>query len=133
MIKRGKLNLGQGVFRISAPNVDVDYATQEQLLLDERLLYPQLIQSIYVPFIVGQNEQWIPITNLGFVPKMYAFARYAGEDNRAFPAKAYYASKTGDAADSQNHFFAAIDAATLYVYFPIPTFLRGAQIITMRP
>lgn len=133
MIKRGKLNLGAGVFRISAPNVDVDYASQEQLLLDERLLYPQLIQSIFVPFIVGQNPQTIPILNLGFVPKLCAFGRYSGEDNRAYPAKAYYIGSSGDNSSSQNHFFVAVDAANIYVDFPTPTFLRGAQIMTMRP
>ena len=133
MIKRGKLNLGAGVFRISAPNVDVDFASQEQLLLDERLLYPQVIQSFYVPFIVGQSTQTIPITNLGFVPKLYAFARYAGEDNRAYPARAYYIGRGAEVSDNQNHFFVAVDAANLYVDFPVPTFLRGAQIITMRP
>lgn len=133
MIKRGKLNLGAGVFRISAPNIDVDTATQEQLLLDERLLYPQVIQSIYVPFIVGQNPQTIPIVNHGFIPKLYAYARYVNEDNRAYPAKAFYISTGGDNSSSQNHFFVSIDAANIYIDFPTPTFLRGAQIITMRP
>ncbi|GGB00762.1 hypothetical protein GCM10011491_31180 [Brucella endophytica] len=129
MIKRGKLNLGQGIFRVSVPNVDVDTATQAQLLLDERVVYPQVIQSIFVPFDSAQPARTVPIINLGFVPRLYAFGRYDGEDNRSFPAKAFYSSNGG----IQNHFFVAVDATTLYINFPVPNSVRGAQVITMRP
>lgn len=132
-IKRGHFNLGAGIFRISAPNIDVDTAGPGQLLLDERFIYPQIIQSIYVPFVVGQNVVTVSLIDNGFVPRTYAYGRYAGEDNRAFPARAYYAASGGDANNSQNHFFYYVSTNQLTVDFPIPTFLRGAQIITMRP
>ncbi|WP_340584076.1 hypothetical protein [Brucella pseudintermedia] len=130
MVQRGWFNLGQGVFRISAPGVDVKAAAQNQLLLDERVIYPQIIQSIFVPFVSPNNVVTVPIIDYGFIPNCYAYGRYSGEDNRAFPARASY---TSQANQLQNHFYYYVSQNQIVVEFSVPTFLRGAQIITMRP
>lgn len=122
--------MGQGVFRISAPGVDVKTAAPNQLLLDERVLYPQIIQSIYVPFVSPNNVVTVPIIDYGFVPNCYAYARYAGEDNRSLPARASY---TSQANQLQNHFYFYVYQNQIIVDFALPTFLSGAQLITTRP
>lgn len=127
MVQRGLLNLRQGIFRISAPGVDVKTAALNQLLLDERVLYPQILQSFYVPN-TGGTPVTVPIINYGFVPEVYAYGRYAGEDNRAYPAAAIYRTN-----QSQNHFFYSVSATQLVVNFPSPSAVMGAQLITMRP
>ncbi|EXL08578.1 hypothetical protein BG46_01500 [Brucella anthropi] len=130
MVQRGWLNLGQGVFRVSAPGVDVKTAAPNQLLLDERVIYPQIIQSIFVPFVSPNNVVTVPITDYGFIPNCYAYGRYAGEDNRSFPARAAYTSQSNQL---QNHFYYIVSSNQITVEFAVPTFLRGAQLITLRP
>ncbi|MDQ0454664.1 hypothetical protein [Rhizobium paknamense] len=67
MTKRAVFNPSIPVFRVSAPGVDVDSASQSQLLLDERVFSGQLYLSGYV----ARNSQTaltITFPSLGYVP-----------------------------------------------------------------
>lgn len=132
MAKRGRFNPGAGIFRISVPGVNVDTATQAQLLLDERVIYPQILQSIYVPNPLNGTPFDVVYVNNGFVPHIYAYAVYStGVSNRAFPANNTW--DTGSGGGRQNHFFYYPYAAFVRMQFPTPSALLGAQIILMRP
>ncbi len=131
MVQRGWIDLASSVFRVSMPGVNVRTATQSQLIVDERVIYPQILQVIFVPFVSGSPVSVVPIIDYGFVPRVWAYGRYSGEDNRSFPARASYSS--GGSNQLQNHFFFAATRNQIVVEFPTPTFLRGAQLITMRP
>lgn len=52
MVKRGHLNLGSGIFRVSKPGVDVDAAGPNDFLLHESHLYsqPHFFQFVACPF-----------------------------------------------------------------------------------
>lgn len=128
MVQRGLINLGQGVFRISQPGVDVKTALPNQLLLDERVLYPQLLASIYVPR--DPNPVVVNFPSFGFVPRPFLFTKYnIDTENRMFPTRALYIPDN----TTQNHYFAQIEADKITVAFPYPTSILGAQIILMRP
>lgn len=131
MVQRGWIDLASGVFRVSMPGINVRTATQSQLIIDERVIYPQILQVIFVPFGTGNPVSIIPIPDYGFVPRVWACGRYSGEDNRSFPARATYSP--GGSNQLQNHFFFAPTRTEIVVEFPTPTVLRGAQLILMRP
>lgn len=131
MVQRGWIDLASGVFRVSMSGVNVRTATQSQLIVDERVIYPQILQIIFVPFVSGSPVSIIPIPDYGFVPRVWAYGRYSGEDNRAFPGRATYSP--GGNNQLQNHFFFAPTRTEIVVEFPTPTVLRGAQLILMRP
>ncbi|MBX8827262.1 hypothetical protein [Ochrobactrum sp. SFR4] len=131
MVQRGVINLGQGMFRVSAAGFDVRTATPDQLLIDERVLYNQILQSIYVPFNSPVSTVTVPLIDYGFVPQCYAYSRTSAGEDRTYPAPAIWSPAAGTRL--QNHFFYEVTRNSLTVHFPTPTTLRGAQVLTMRP
>lgn len=61
--------------RISVPGVDVDVATPQQLMLDERVLSAQIFFSGFLPRSGSVTETvTVTIPNLGFIPYVSVFA-----------------------------------------------------------
>jgi len=67
MTKRAVLKPLSGVFRVSKPGIDVDAATSDQLLLDERAFYGQLYLTGYAAR-GGASSQTISYPPLGYAP-----------------------------------------------------------------
>ncbi len=72
MIKRAIFDFSGGspVFRISKPGIDVDLAGDDDLLMDERGLYAQVVQTgVLVRTVFGSSvDMTFSIVDLGYKP-----------------------------------------------------------------
>ena len=94
MTKRAKLSKGttSAVLRVSRAGVDVDTATSDQLLLDERVFYGQLYMAGYVanPDPGTLNDVNIAIPTLGYTPVCMVVYKYTS--GTSYPSFYYYVS-----------------------------------------
>lgn len=99
MIKRGKIDFSgtNNIFRISKPGIDVDAATADQLILDERAFYGQLYLAGFAsnPSPGTATMQVVAFPSIGVVPIGICFPVTGG--NIVYPARYFYKTGIGGA------------------------------------
>lgn len=126
-IKRSKFGLvnGQLVYRVSIPHVDVDSANPSQLLLDENMLCPQIVQTFYQAWQAAPIT--LPLIDIGYPPFVVPFA----DSGTTFPAQ-YFWGGSGALAQAKA-FNYEVSRTSITIYFnPDYNYVAGARFITMR-
>lgn len=133
MVKRGKVSFSGGlnIFRMSVPGVDVDIATAGQLLLDESVLYPQVVQSFFVPFSTSPVDT--ALINIGQTPFCYGFPMMAGDGTSNYPCMRWFGG-AGYFLSSRAWFEITPTNLRTYFYDPSPasSVISGVRYVTMR-
>ncbi|MGX7874458.1 hypothetical protein ACVDG5_018350 [Mesorhizobium sp. ORM6] len=132
LIKRGKIDFGGGntIFRISKPGIDVDAATPDQLILDERVFYGQL----YAAGFVANTDMTITHVQTVFFPAL-AFAPLAMcfpvmESKIVWPTKYYYKTGLGGALVSGTAYYTT--TSTLVYNFAADNVTSGFYYLIFR-
>lgn len=88
MIKRAIIQ-PPAMLRISKPGIDVDSATQAQLILDERVLYSQIYLAGYVAKAGSTTDYVINYPTLGYAPICLVFNKFT-DGKVVFPSRYKY-------------------------------------------
>lgn len=99
MVKRGimQFNGVNNVFRVSKPGIDVDTASDDQLILDERVFYGQLYLAGFAsnPSPGTASIQTIVFPTLGIVP--IAICYPVTDGSIVYPSRYFYKPGLGGA------------------------------------